>query len=689
MFVEQGDIMKQHRFFDFIPFGGDYNPDQWPREVWNKDMSLLKDAGVNFLTLPVFSWAKLQPSENEYKFSWLDDVLDMIAENEMKVCLATPTAAQPAWMSLRYPDILPVDIEGRKRTHGKRVNYCPNSLNYRKFSAAIAEKMASRYKEHPALAMWHISNEYGTMCYCDTCASAFRKWLERRYLTVDKLNERWNLAFWGHTIYSWDEVTVPSKLNDDDTHSPTKSLDYLRFMTDSIIECYQNEREVIQRICPAVPATTNSTGFIKKLDQSRIAKYLDVFGWDSYPSPSDDLSTVALKHDIMRGLKDGAPFFMMEQSPNQQNWQPYNVLKRPGEVRRLSYQALGHGSDAVLFFQMRANCGGVEKFHGAFISHDSRNDTRIYREMTQLGKELKTLGNSFIGATTKARAAIIFEWDNWWAVELSSGPSCDLKYFEQVNAYYAAFYSQNISVDIIRAEADLSGYDIVIAPVLYMITEAAAENLKSFVSEGGTLVSTFFSGIVDENDLITTNGLPGLLRPVMGIRAEEIDALPPDKTNTIVLKQPFTNNSGDAGPQKTNYSCNLLCGIIHCEGAEVLAVYGNDFYAGKPCLTKYDYGKGAAYYLATAGDSRFIKDFISHVCVEKGVTPSLDASDGIEVAVRNRDGREYTFVINHTANPGRVKLGEGQYTDLLSGKAVSKILDIAAGDVRILESDEK
>lgn len=678
--------MKRHVFFDFIPFGGDYNPDQWPREVWSKDMDLLKHAGVNILTLPVFSWARLQPSENEYNFSWLDDILDMISDNGIKVCLATPTAAQPAWMSLRYPDILPVDIHGRKRTHGKRVNFCPNSTSYRKFAAAIAEKMAMRYREHPSLAMWHISNEYGTMCYCDKCASRFREWLERRYLTVDNLNECWNLSFWGHTVYSWDEMTVPSQLNDDDTCNPAKSLDYMRFMTDSTIECYLNEREVLRRICPGVPATTNISGFIKKLDQSRIAKYVDVVGWDNYPSPSDDPSTVALKHDIMRGLKDGAPYFMMEQSPNQQNWQPYNVLKRPGEVRRLSYQALGHGADAVLFFQMRANRGGVEKLHGAFISHDGRNDTRTYCEMTQLGRELESLGCRFIGASTTARIAIIFEWDNWWAVELSSGPSRDLKYFEQVNAYYAALYRQNISVNIVRSETDLTGYDIVIAPVLYMLTKAAADNLISFVSNGGTVVSTFFSGVVDENDLITTSGLPGLLRPVMGIRVEEIDALPPGKTNTIVLNKPFMNNTIGSGSSGDSYSCNLLCEIIHCEGAEVLAAYGGDFYAGMPCLTRHTYGKGIAYYTATSGDSRFIQDFVDHVCTEKKVIPSLDATEGIEVAVRNKDNREYVFVINHTAEPGKVKLGKAMYTDLLSGEKVSETLDIAGGDVRILES---
>jgi beta-galactosidase len=674
--------MTAPRFFDFIPYGGDYNPDQWPQESWAEDMKLLKQARVNFLTLPVFSWAKLQPSESVYEFGWLDEILDQVADNGIKVCFATPTAAQPAWMSRQYPDVLPVDVQGRKRVHGKRVNFCPNSATYRRFAAAIAQKMASRYKDHPALAMWHVANEYGTMCYCETCATAFRGWLDNRYGSVERLNERWNLAFWGHTVYSWDDVTVPSQLNDDDTCSPSKSLDYLRFMTDSTIGCFLNECEVIREVSPAVPVTTNISGFIKKLDQSRIAAHVDVVGWDNYPSPDDDPSTIALKHDIMRGLKNGAPFFMVEQSPNQQNWQPYNVLKRPGEVRRLSYQALGRGSDAVLFFQMKANRGGVEKLHGAFISHAGRADTRTYREMATLGAELEKLGGRFTGATTPARVAMLFDWDNWWAIELSSGPSRDLRYFEQINKYYAALYRRNIAVDLVRPTAELSGYDLVVAPVLYMLTNEVADNVETFVSAGGTLLTTFFSGVVDENDLVTVEGMPGRLRPIAGVWAEEIDALPPGKSNTILLASPLASaGSGD----ESSYSCGQLCEIIHSEGAQVMATYGEDFYAGSPCLTRNSHGKGLAYYVATDGDERFVQDLLDHICAEKGVNGVLTSSAGVEVSLRCREGTDYIFITNHTEHDGTVTLPDGNYTNLLTGRPEAGSVTVGAGDVCVLE----
>lgn len=374
---------------DRIYYGGDYNPDQWDDQTIDEDMRLFKKAGINLLTLPVFSWAKLEPDEGVYNFEWLDRIIDKIWENGIHVCLATPTTAQPAWLSTRYPEVLPVDIAGRKRTHGMRVFFCVNSLKYRERAAAIAEQMAMRYAHHPALAMWHVSNEYGTYCYCPTCQAKFRVWLRKRYGTVDELNKRWHTTFWGRIVSSFEEVTLPTELNDDYRFNPAIQLDYMRFVTDSTAECFQNEYDILKKYNPEIPIQTNMSGFIKKLDQFTMTKKLDIVGWDNYPWPDDPAYFVAMKHDIMRGLKGGQSFVLTEQSPNQQNWQPYNLLKRPGEVRRLSYQAMAHGADTCLFFQMRQSVAGQEKFHGAIISHSGREDTRVFRESSVLGAELE------------------------------------------------------------------------------------------------------------------------------------------------------------------------------------------------------------------------------------------------------------------------------------------------------------
>ncbi|MCL5072881.1 MAG: beta-galactosidase, partial [Actinobacteria bacterium] len=339
-----------------IFYGGDYNPDQWDEDIWKEDIRLMKVFGINAVTLPVFSWAKLQPSEDTFDFAWLDKVLDLLCKNDIFIIMATPTAAVPAWMSKKYPEMLITDIEGRKHKHGGRANFCPNSLDYRRLSRLIAENMAERYKNHPGLILWHVNNEYGTYCYCDNCADAFRTWLKKGYRSLNELNRCWYTNFWGHTYYNWEEIEVPSHLTEllanrlgdrDGTNFQGIAIDYNRFMSDSLLDCYLNEADVIKKHSPGIPITTNFVGTFKPLNYFKWAEHMDIISWDNYPTNKDPVSNIAMRHDLMRGLKDGQPFILMEQTPNQQNWQPYNALKRPGIMRLLSYQTIAHGGDAV------------------------------------------------------------------------------------------------------------------------------------------------------------------------------------------------------------------------------------------------------------------------------------------------------------------------------------------------------
>ena len=661
-----------------ILYGGDYNPEQWCSEVWEEDMRLFRLAGINLVNLGVFSWAKLQPAEDQYDFGWLDRIMDMLAENGIFVNLATPTAAQPAWMSRKYPEILPVDAMGRKRTYGKRVNFCPNSRKYREFSVNITRRLAERYRNHPALLMWHVANEYGTYCYCDNCQIAFRKWLKRRYHTIEELNQRWNLSFWGHTAYDWEDIVVPSDLNDDNKYYQPAMLDYLRFMTDSNLECYLGEYQTIKEITPDLTVTTNISGHIKNLDQFRWAEHVDIAAWDNYPLPTDAASTVAFRHDLMRGLKRGQPYMLAEQTPSSQNWQPYNLLKRPGVMRLLSYQAIAHGADTVLFFQLRASAQGVEKLHGAVISHAGHEHTRVFRECAELGRELKQLGKGILDSRIHSKVAILFDWENWWAVELCSGPSRDLKYLDQVAQYYRPLYGQNISVDIVRPGEDLSSYQLVIAPLLYMVKPGVAGSIERFVGEGGTFLASFFSGMVDGNDRIFSGGAPGELRKVLGIWVEESDALFPSMRNSMVLKQP-------AGEEGREYECGLLCDIIHTETAKVLAVYGEDFYAGQPCFTVNQYGKGKAFYVGTEPEDSFLQNFMKALCQAKRIEAPILVPNGVEVTQRWKEGQSYTFILNHGNTSAVIDLGKGGYWDLITESEKSGNVELEPKGVWILE----
>lgn len=664
-----------------IWYGGDYNPEQWDSGAWSEDERMFKLAGIDVATINVFSWALIQPDEVTYDFSALDETMDRLYKSGVYVCLATGTAAHPAWMAKKYPDVARVDVQGRKRTFGGRHNSCPNSPTYLKYSVKLAGKLAERYKDHPGLLIWHVSNEYGGYCYCDNCAKAFRVWLRERYGTLYNLNRAWNTRFWGHTFYDWDEIVVPNELSEEWNGNRTNfqgiSIDYRRFQSYSLLQAYKSEYEELKKHTPDIPVTTNLMGFYPELDYFEWAKYMDVVSWDNYPSLDTPVSRTAMAHDLMRGLKSGQPFMLMEQTPSQQNWQAYNSLKRPGVMRLWSYQAIARGADTVMFFQLRRSIGACEKYHGAVIEHVGHEHTRVFRECAELGRELVQISDKLLDARTEAKVAIVYDWENRWATDLTSGPTVDLNYEHEAHKFYDALFKLHIETDMISVEEDLSKYKIVIAPVMYMVKPGFAQKVEQFVSAGGTFVTTFFSGIVNENDLVTIGGYPGELRPVLGIWAEEIDALFPDQKNQIVMKSPW-------GKLQGHFECGLLCDLIHAEGAEVLAEYGTDFYKGMPVLTVNKFGKGRAYYVASSPEASFLEGFLSNLCDEQAVKPLMEAPEGVEVTRRVKNGLSYLFVLNHNADPAIVKI-DSEKTDILAGEKVSGSLTVPGRGVAILE----
>ncbi|MBQ6807274.1 MAG: beta-galactosidase [Lachnospiraceae bacterium] len=660
-----------------ILYGGDYNPEQWPEETWAEDMRLLKLAHIDVVTLNVFSWASLQSDDDVYHFDKLDKIMNLVRENGMKVCLATATGAHPAWMARKYPDILRTEFNGMKRKFGSRHNSCPNSPTYYKFAKALATKLAERYKDYDNVVAWHISNEYGGECYCENCEKKFREWLKEKYQTIDALNQAWDTAFWGHTFYDFDDIVAPNMLSEHFEYNRTTfqgiSLDYKRFNSESILNCFRLEYDVIHAITPDIPITTNLMGTYQPLDYQMWAKYMDFISWDNYPSYNAMLEDTALRHDLMRGLKQGKPFALMEQTPSVTNWHPYNALKRPGVMRLWSYQAVAHGADTVMFFQMKRSIGACEKYHGAVIDHAGHENTRVFREITELGAELDKIGSLTLGARTNSKAAIVFDWDNWWATDYSAGPSVNLHYCDEIFNYYKVFNNLNIPVDFISVEDDLSQYDLVIAPILYMIKPDYDEKIRTFVKAGGRFVTTFFSGYVDEHDLVTVGGYPGKLRDILGIWVEEEDALPEDAANS------FTYNG-------KKYPAKLICDLLHTEGAKALCSYEQDFYAGMPTLTCNSFGNGKAYYVATRSNAEFYRSFIGEICKEIGIRPIINTPDSVEVTKRTNANGTFLFFLNHDSESHNITLNcDG--IDILSDTTykTGDILLLAAKDVVILQ----
>ena len=486
------------------------------------------------------------------------------------------------------------------------------------------------------------------------------------------------MEFWGHTVYDWDDVVAPNALGDgigtEKTAFAGISIDYRRFYSDSQLECFKMERDAIRSVKPDAFITTNLMGTFNGLDYFKWAKEMDVVSWDNYPAYDTPWSSIAMTHDLMRGLKD-EPFMLMEQTPSQQNWQKYNSLKRPGQMRAQSYQTLAHGADTIQFFQLRRSVGGCEKFHGAVIAHVGDENTRVFREVAQLGAELESFGDRTLGSRNESKVGVIFDWDNYWALEYTSGPSEDLKYVEQIHHYYEYFYKRNIGVDMIPVDADFSKYKIVVAPVLYMVKEGMKEALESFVKNGGVLITTYMSGIVGQSDNVYLGGYPGPLREMAGVWVEEIDALAPEQKN----KAKFADGS--------EAECGLLCDLMHLEGAEALASYEDDFYAGMPAASRNSYGKGKTYYIATMFEEDGLAKILDQAVSEAGVHPVIPEQTGLEVVTRVSDTTRFYYVMNFTDEEQVLPESLAGKKDMINGKMTETGMKLKKWDVLLLEEN--
>jgi len=676
--------------FPHILHGGDYNPDQWPEAVWDEDMRLMKLAHCNTMTVAIFAWTKLEPAEGQFEFGWLDRVMDLLAKNGGYAVLATPSGARPAWMAAKYPEVLRVRPDRGRNLFGVRHNHCFTSPIYREKTALINSKLAERYADHPALLAWHLSNEYNGECHCDLCRAAFRTWVKRKYGTLDALNHAWWTGFWSHTVTDWVQIDPPSSIGETSVHG--LNLDWKRFVTDQTTDFMRAEIAPLRQFTPNVPITTNMMGTFPGLNYWRMAPHLDVISWDSYPmwhkggasALADDLalaSDIAFVHDINRCLKGGKPFMLMESVPSATNWVPSAKVKRPGMHALSSLQAVAHGSDTVQYFQWRKSRGSSEKFHGAVVDHVGHEGTRVFNDVADLGRMLERL-DPVVGTTVRPDVAIIYDWENNWAMTDAQGPRRgDKGYLDDCKHHYRAFWKRGVPVDVIDMEYDFSSYKLLVAPMLYMVRPGVAERIEAFVKAGGTFVATYLSGIVDENDLCFLGGWPGPLRKMLGIWAEEIDALYEGDANAVL---PATDNAlGLSG----EYIAREFCDLIHAETAQVLATYKSDFYAGCPALTVNQLGKGDAYYIASRNDERFLDDFYAAVGSQLNLLRALDAElpTGVSAQVRADRAHRFVFLMNFNPGPTTLDLGSASGTDLLTGASVRGQAELQGYDVMVLE----
>ncbi len=633
---------------DGILYGGDYNPEQWSPSTWKEDIGLMKEAGVNLVTLGVFSWAILEPSEGEYDFSRMDILMELLSAGGIKVDLATGTAAQPAWASVAYTDIAPMDERGMRFSHGSRQSYCPNSPSYLRLSRALVEALGKRYAAHPALALWHVNNEVAChlqACTCDTCAALFRKWLASRYGGLERLNEAWGTAFWSQRYSSWEEI-VPPRVSTASLN-PAARLDYRRFMSDSFLDLVRGEAGILRRVSPGIPITTNLM-WTDGADWFRLDGVVDALAYDSYPDPSEKESWrwAAYMFDLTRGHLGGKPWLLMEQAPSQVNWRPLNAAKKPGLMRLWSSQALAHGSDSVLFFQWRASVRGSEQFHSAMLPHAGASSRR-HAEVKAFGMELARLSGKngslpgLAGSVVSARAALINSYDSWWFSQYRPFPTDAYDYQRFVRDWHDSLSRLHVPVDIISPRDSLDGYGLVLAPALFLADEELLSRLGSFVKDGGTLATGIGAAMVDEEGKVRTGGYGGQLARLCGIHIQEYDVETPR-----------------GGVTAGGYPVHAWFDLIEAaKETEVLAFYeGGSWLAGFAAATKAKAGKGNAYWLGTRAESSYLDAFMADCLAAAGIEGLVAAGPDIEACVRlTASGEELLFVMNHGEGEGRAR----------------------------------
>lgn len=659
--------------------GGDYNPDQWldRPDILEEDIRMMKKAGINSATLGVFSWSVYEPLEGEYNFEWLVDIIDKLYKNGIYTILSTPSGARPAWLDEKYPEVMRVDNYGHRNHHGERHNHCMSSPVYREKVSNIIHKLVEYVGKHPGVIMWHISNELSGECFCPLCIKRFQNYLADKFDNdISKLNHAWWNTFWSHNYNRFDQIEPPFK-NGENTNLGL-NLEWKRFTTWNMNEYMKSEIKIVKELTPNLPVTSNFMQFYGGLDYNVLADELDVISWDSYPELHNNyekfyesMERNSFCHAIMRSMKRGKPFMMMESAPGFVNWLPYNKVRRPGVHKLSSMQAVACGSDTVQYFQWRKGRGSFEQYHGAVVDHLGKDDTRIFKEVEDLGIALKKISKT-AGTIIEAKTALLYDWDNKWAIEDIKGLSKNTKNYDNVClSFYSEFLRLGIEMDVISSDRDFLNYDIIIAPMLYMLRPGVADRLKAFVNKGGQLLATYLTGYVDINQLCYLGGFPGDgLNELFGIISEEIDTLYPDDKNIAE----FTD--GSSGIIKD------YAEILRVNNASVLATYGQDFYKCTPVVTANNYGKGTAYYVGARIAQSKMRDIFIQMAQKAGIEykkPPL----GVEYHKRTADGESYEFYLNNTESSVVVEDVNG--TNLLNDKKVNGILELEKYEIAVVE----
>ena len=677
-------------------FGVDYYPEQWvfpyggtaddPEAQWQEDAELMVKAGVNVVRMGDFSWGLCEPEEGKYDFDWLKRAMDIMGRSGIQIVLATPTAAPPLWLAKKHPEILPVTENGTVMHEGTRRAVCFNNDVYWNHAKGIVEAMAKALGKHPQLVAWQIDSGIGghntEWAFNNDTRLEWQNWLKLKYETVESLNDKLGLRYLGQTVTSFDQVPMP--MQSPTAHNPALLLDWARFSSDTIVAFVGMQADVLREITPDLPLTTNLRALQRRFDHFDVARIVDFVSVESNAAIKTKASELACDIDMLRSLKkedvrtpdDDCGFWVIEQKAGQVNWQDVNSLVRPGVIRLFTYQLVSRGACGVLYYQWRQPRIGNEKFSGAVLPHHPRTDNRTFREISQIGEELKLLAPAIKDTHVVAEACILYSHDNAWALQQPMQPNKAFNLRNHIQLFYNALHDRNISVDFARPSEDLSKYRLVFAPSLHLLSGGEADMLKYYVQNGGTLVATFNTGLVDENNMAPASGYPRELMELFGLEVLEFDPLPPGEENHLTFKGAF--------PTSHLHPARLWCDIIEPAECQVLATYAKDFYAGKPAMTMNTYGLGKAIYIGTQSHDHFYYDLVGWLRQMCNLHPLLKVPETVQVSMREKEGTKIFFLLNHQNSPVRIQFYKPMH-DFLTGNTFSGNYDLPPHGVLVLD----
>jgi beta-galactosidase len=677
-------------------FGVDYHPEQWvyphggttenPEAAWQRDVEMMQTAGINVVRIGEFTWGLTEPQEGKFDFDWLKRVMDLLGKAGIKVVLATPTAAPPIWLARKHPEILPIDERGLTKHEGTRRAVCLNSDVFWNYCKRIVEAMAKSLGQQPQLIAWQIDNGIGghftEAAFNEDTRRDWHLWLEAKYETVARLNELMGLRHWGQIVSQWNEVPMP--MTTPTQHNPALVLDWCRFCSDTIVQFVKMQADILHELTPNCPVTTNLRPLIHRFDHFDLAEAIDFVSIENTAALRAKSAELACEIDMLRSLKktgirapDGEQgFWVIEQKAGNVTWQEVNSLVRPGVLRMFTYQLVSRGASAIMFFRWRQPRFGTEKFHGAVLAHNARSDGRVFKEVAQLGDEMKLLAPALKGTRVQAETCILYSHDNEWALQQPNQPNKHFSLREHIQLFYNALHDRNILVDFARPLEDLSRYKLVFAPSLHLLSGGEADRLKLYVQNGGTLVATFNTGLVDEHNMAPDSGYPHDLTDLFGLEVVEFDPLPPGEENHLTFKGTF--------PTSHLHPARLWCDIIEPKECQILATFAKDFYAGRPAMTMHTFGLGKAVYIGTQSHQHFYGDLVTWLRQLCNLHPLLKVPDTVEVGLRQRDDERIFFLLNHGMSPLRIQFYKPMH-DFLTGSNFSGNYDIPPHGVLVLD----